>query len=735
MAAMAAESQTAANSGVREAVALHITGMTCASCVSRVEKALAGVPGVCGVAVNFANEEALLQRRPGTAPTPALVAAVETAGYGAALKEDEGAAQAEALQAAERREWRSFVLGAVLTLPLFLPMAGLTLPAWLAWALATPVQFWVGARFYCNGWKAARAASGNMDLLVALGSSAAYGLSVYLVLAHGGTGHLYFEAGAAVITLVTLGRVLERQARRSTTQALRALLALRPEVAWVEQPDGAEAHAPVTALAVGDIIVVRPGERIAADGLVLEGESSVDESLVTGESLPSLRRPGDRVIGGSLNSDGRLRIRVGAIGRDTTLAKIIALVEAAQASKAPVQLLVDRVSGRFVPVVLAIAALTLIGWLIAGASPEVAIIAAVSVLVIACPCALGLATPTAIMVASGAAARAGILVRDAAALEAAKGVTAVVFDKTGTLTEGRPKLAAVLPVAGSADELLAAVAAAQQGSEHPLGRAAIEAARSRRLALPPLAQFRALPGKGIEAEIGGRRLVVGSRRLMDERRVPLAALDERAAAPAAQGLGVIYAAALDEKPRALGVLAIGDAVRPGAADAVAALRRRGVLVTMITGDAGAVARSVAHAVGIDELHAGVLPADKAAVVARLQAAGHRVAMVGDGINDAPALAAADLGIALASGTDVAAAASSVTLMRGEPRLVPAALDLGRRAVAKIRQNLFWAFAYNVVGIPLAALGLLSPVMAGAAMALSSVSVVLNALLLRRWRPL
>jgi Cu+-exporting ATPase len=743
MAATEVETSTPRNdAAMGEAVALRISGMSCASCVSRVEKALAGVPGVSDVSVNLATEEAVLHRQAGTARIPELIAAVKAAGYGAIPKKDEaGAAAAEAAAAAEeRKEWLTFALGALLTLPLLLPMAGAlfgvdrTLSPWLQWALATPVQFWVGARFYRNGWKAARAASGNMDLLVALGSSAAYGLSVYLLLQHRGAApHLYFEAAAAVITLVTLGRVLERRARRSTTRALRALLALRPVTARVER-GAKELVLPIAEIGLGEIVIVRPGERIAVDGEVVDGEGAVDESLVTGESRPVAKLPGDRVIGGSLNSDGRLKIRVGAIGSDTTLAKIIALVEGAQASKAPVQHLVDRVSAVFVPAVLAIAALTMSGWFASGASAEAAIITGVSVLVIACPCALGLATPTAIMVATGAAARAGILIKDAAALEAARGITAVVFDKTGTLTEGAPRVAAVIPVNGSADELLALTAAAQQGSEHPLGQALVAEARRRGLTLATLQHFRALPGKGIEAEIGLRRLVIGSRRLMDERHVPLAALDERAATPVGQGQGVIYVAELAEKPKALGVLALGDALRPGAADAVVALRARGILVMLLTGDADAVARGVARAVGIDELRAGVLPADKAAEVKRLQAAGHRVAMVGDGINDAPALATSDLGIALASGTDVAAEASGVTLMRPEPRLVPATLELARRAVAKIRQNLFWAFAYNVVGIPLAAMGLLSPMIAGAAMAFSSVSVVANALLLRRWRP-
>src|SRR6185312_1563063 len=525
------------------------------------------------------------------------------------------------------------------------------------------------------------------------------------------TENLYFEAGAGVITLVTLGRLLERRARRGTTQALRALLALTPETARVER-SGSEREVPLAQLRLGDIVVVRPGERIAADGTVIEGDSAVDESLVTGESLPVAKRAGNAVIGGSLNGEGRLRVRVAALGGDTTLARIIALVEGAQASKAPVQRLVDRVSAIFVPAVLAVAAATLVGWLASGAPAEAAIIAAVSVLVIACPCALGLATPTAIMVAAGAAARAGILVKDAEALEAATRVTAVIFDKTGTLTEGRPRLIEVLPIAGEEGALLGLVAAAQQGSEHPLARAVIAAANERGLALAPLAQFRALPGRGIDATVSGRRVIVGSRRLMAEMNVPLALLDALAAAPAAQGLGLLYAAEIAQTARPLGVLAAGDEVRPSAAAAVRNLRERGIGVSLLTGDSEIVARAVARAVGIEDVQAGVLPADKAEAVRRLQGAGRVVAMVGDGINDAPALAAADLGIALASGTDVAAAASGVTLMRPNPLLVPAAVDLARLGAARIRENLFWAFAFNVVGIPLAALGVLSPVLAG-----------------------
>ena len=726
---------------VGEAVALRIEGMSCAACVARVEKALARVPGVSDVSVNLASEEARLHRSPGMADTPTLVAAVAAAGYSARPRQEVTPAAADAAaRAAERSDWLLFMLGAALTLPLLLPMGAMlagadwALPGVVQWALATPVQFIVGARFYRNGWRAARAASGNMDLLVALGSSAAYGLSVYELLAHAGmTENLYFEAGAGVITLVTLGRLLERRARRGTTQALRALLAVTPETARVER-SGSESEVPLAQLRLGDIVVVRPGERIAADGTVIEGDSAVDESLVTGESLPVAKRAGNAVIGGSLNGEGRLRIRVAALGGDTTLARIIALVEGAQASKAPVQRLVDRVSAIFVPAVLAVAAATLVGWLASGAPAEAAIIAAVSVLVIACPCALGLATPTAIMVAAGAAARAGILVKDAEALEAATRVTAVIFDKTGTLTEGRPRLIEVLPIAGEEGALLGLVAAAQQGSEHPLARAVIAAANERGLALAPLAQFRALPGRGIDATVAGRRVIVGSRRLMAEMNVPLALLDALAAAPAAQGLGLLYAAEIAKAARPLGVLAAGDEVRPVAAAAVTKLRQRGFGVSLLTGDSEIVAQRVAQAVGIEDVQAGVLPADKADAVRRLQSAGRIVAMVGDGINDAPALAAADLGIALAGGTDAAAAASGVTLMRPDLRLVPAALDLARLGAARIRENLFWAFAFNVVGIPLAALGVLSPVLAGAAMAFSSVAVVVNSLRLRHWRP-
>ena len=715
------------------AVTLRIDGMTCSACVSRVERALARVPGVDEATVSLATEEA---RVVGAAALdlPALLAAVAAAGYEARPKPSESQIDTEIVMRT-RRDGLAFLGSALLTVPLLVPMmagvAGLhvMLPGWVQLLLATPVQFGVGARFYRNGFKAVRGGTGNMDLLVALGTTAAYALSLFLLLRGAVGAPLYFEAGATVITLVLLGRFLEARARRSTTSALRALMALRPQVARVER-QGQEIEVPIGDVRRGDIVIVRPGERIAVDGAVRDGASDVDESLVTGESLPVAKSPGDRVIAGALNGEGRLCVIATAVGAESTLSRIVALVERAQASKAPVQRLVDRVSAIFVPVVLAIAATTLAAWLVSGAAFQAAVVAAVSVLVIACPCALGLATPTAIIVATGAAARRGILVKDVASLERARAVTTVVFDKTGTLTLGKPTLSAVKPLVGSELDLLTLVASAQQGSEHPLARAVVAAARARRIVLAPVADFRAIPGKGIAAEIAGRRLLVGTERLLAEAGIETAEL-MRLAAEAPAGVGAMLAAEIAPTPRPLGVILAGDTVRPRAAQAVARLKRLGIEPVLLTGDAEGPARKVAAEVGISKLHWRVLPADKLAEIERLKAAGEVVAMVGDGINDAPALAAADLGIAMADGTDVALASAGVALMRGDPDLVADVLGLARATIAKIRQNLFWAFVYNVVGIPLAALGLLSPIVAGAAMAFSSVSVVANSLLLRR----
>ena len=710
-------------------IKLPVEGMTCASCVARVEKALKRVPGVAAAEVNLATETATVTLAEGAAPQ-ALVDAVRKAGY---------EARVSPLPArSDDRAWRPVAIAAALTAPLLLPMlAGVAgadwmLPGWTQFLLATPIQFWLGARFYRAGWKALMARSGNMDLLVALGTSAAYGLSVYMLLRHWEHGpHLYFEASAAVITLVLLGKWLETRAKRQTTEAIRALQALRPESARVVR-SGGEVEVPIGQLRVEDLVVVRPGERFPADGVVVDGRSHADESMLTGESLPVAKAPGAPVTGGAVNAEGLLKVRVTTVGGQSTLARIIELVENAQAKKAPIQRLVDRVSAIFVPVVLGIALITLLAWGIGAGNWEQAILNAVAVLVIACPCALGLATPTAIMAGTGVAAKHGILIKDAEALETAHAVEAVAFDKTGTLTAGRPVLAALDVHEGDRAAVLALAAAIQSGSEHPLAKAVTEAARGMRAEAGSNA--RAVPGRGMEATVAGKRLVLGSGRWMAELGVDVASLAANAHRLEAQGLSISWLADLTDKPHVLALMGFGDAPRPEAVEAVKLLQARGVRTVMVSGDNAAAATAVARCLGIVEVRAQVLPAEKAEVLAELRHGERRVAMVGDGINDAPALAAADLGIAMGSGTDVAMHAAGVTLMRPDPRLVAAAIDISRRTYAKIRQNLFWAFAYNVVGIPLAALGVLSPVLAGAAMALSSVSVVANTLLLKRWGP-
>lgn len=719
-----------------ETLDLPITGMTCASCVGRVERALLAVPGVRSAEVNLATERARVGVLSGTAGLGELIAAVRRAGYEASYP-DSGAGSEGAVAAARGRKARLDGTMAALALafaaPLLLPMllapfgVDIMLPSWAQFALAGVVQLVFGARFYRGAWKALLGGVGNMDTLVALGTSAAFGLSAW-ELAAGQGGQLYFEASAAVIALVRLGKWLESQARRQAGEAIRALERLRPDRARVRR-EGAEQEIAAADLRPGDLLVIRPGERIAADGLVREGVGSTDESLLTGESLPVAKEPGSRIVGGALNGEALLLAEVTATGAEGQLARMMRLVEDAQAAKPPVQRLVDRVSAVFVPVVIGIAALTFIGWWLAGAGMETAAVNAVAVLVIACPCALGLATPAAIMVGTGTAARHGILIRDAGALEQARAIRTVVFDKTGTLTAGRPELVALHPVPGETEEgVLRLAAALQAGSEHPLARAVL--ARAEGLGIPAVKSVRALPGRGLEGDVEERRHQLGNARLMQEVGVDLAPLAGEGTALEAAGRTVSY---LADGRRLLGLLAFGDAAKPGAAEAVAELRRRGLNVVLLTGDNQGAADTAARTLGIDEVRAGALPADKAALVAELRARG-AVAMVGDGVNDAAALAAADLGLAMATGTDVAVAAAGITLMRGDPRLVPAALDIAARTYQRIRQGLFWAFAYNVVGIPLAVSGLLSPVVAGAAMAFSSVSVVGSALLLRRWRP-
>ncbi|WP_343733194.1 heavy metal translocating P-type ATPase [Duganella sp.] len=747
--------------------AIKIEGMSCASCVGRVERALAAVPGVDKVSVNLATEMARVESAE-PVDFAVLAQAVDKAGY-QALPSEPGVAPAAAVATATSGEANTapaaatvtnaaaagsgavsppgrrvlpgpsgglaVLLAALFSLPLLLPMLlelfGIhwMLDGRLQWLLATPVQFWLGARFYRAGWLAARARSGNMDLLVAIGTSAAYGLSVYQLLSAAAMPHLYFEASSVVITLVLLGKWLEARAKRQTTAAIRALQTLRPESARVRR-DGQDVDVAISDVLVGDIIVIRPGERIAADGVITEGASHVDEALITGESLPVARHAGERVTGGAINGEGLLLVRVTAVGAESTLARIIRLVEDAQAAKAPVQHLVDRVSAVFVPVVLVLALLTFAGWWLAGGGAEQAIINAVAVLVIACPCALGLATPAAIMAGTGVAARHGILIKDAEALELAHRITAVAFDKTGTLTEGQPSLAVLAPAPG-VDEvrLLALAAAVQRGSEHPLARAVQQAAAT------PLkaADVSALPGRGVAATVDGVRLVLGSSRLMQEQGIALSALAARAGELERAGHTISWLADADAH-QLLGLLAFGDRIKPQARAAIDVLHAMHIETILLTGDNQGSANTVGKQLGIQRVNANMLPADKASTVAALKGAGSTIAMVGDGINDAPALAAADVGIAMSSGTDVAMHAAGITLMRGDPALVAAAIQISRRSYNKIRQNLFWAFIYNLIGIPLAAFGLLNPMVAGGAMALSSVSVISNALLLRRWKP-
>ncbi|WP_432239341.1 heavy metal translocating P-type ATPase [Herbaspirillum robiniae] len=738
-------------------VELDIAGMSCASCVTRVEKALRKVPGVSEVSVNLATERASIATL-GEIAAPQLIAAVEKAGYEATPHVAAGAA-AQARGATALPSWWPVALAGALSLPLVLPMllmplgVRLELPPLWQWLLATPVQFWLGWRFYRAGWGAARALSGNMDLLVALGTSAAYGLSLYQWLGAPAMNghemaapHLYFESSAVVITLVLLGKWLETRAKRQTADAIAALNALRPDRARVRR-EGRDVDVALAEVRVGDLVVLRAGERVPVDGVVREGRSHLDEAMLTGESRAQAREPGDKVAAGAINAEGVLLIETTAIGAETVLAQIVRMVEQAQAAKAPIQRLVDRVSAVFVPAVLALALLTLLGWGLYAGDWEQALLNAVAVMVIACPCALGLATPTAIMAGTGVAARHGILIKDAQALEIAHRIEVIAFDKTGTLTVGRPRLAELLAVDGEPGRLLALAAALQGSSEHPLGRAVTDAAAQREdVQALQASEVRSVAGRGIEGVVDGRRLLLGSGRWMRELQADMQQLQARAAELETQGHTLSWLAQQDgARADILGLLAFGDEVKPGAKQAMAALRGLGIATVMLTGDNRGAAQQVAQALGISDFRAEVLPADKARAVEALRNGdgdgdgsgkdGKRavVAMVGDGINDAPALAAADVGIAMSTGTDVAMQAAGITLMHGDPGLAADAVDISRRTYGKIRQNLFWAFIYNLVGIPLAAFGLLNPMLAGAAMAFSSVSVVGNALLLRRWQ--
>ena len=738
-----------------ERLTAPVRGMHCAACVGKVEGALKSVAGVSEASVNLATERATVAFDSSRADFAALKHAVKGAGY--ELVEPEAAKQTVDRERAEReREQRvarrKFIVGAILSTPLLI--GGMTnlfpwAPTWLRnpWVLlllATPVQFWVGSQFHLGFLRDLRYRSASMSTLVSIGTNAAYFFSLAVTLWPHRFMQLgamtYYETGAVVITLVVLGRWLEARARGRTSEAIRRLMGLAPRTARVIR-DGQEADLPTGEVLVDDLIRVRPGERIPVDGVVVEGGSTIDESMLTGESLPVEKAPESKVFAGTVNRTGSFLFRATRVGSETTLARIIRLVEEAQGSRAPIQRLADRVAAIFVPIVLVIAALTFATWYLVGPEPRLlmALTTAVAVLVIACPCAMGLATPTAIMVGTGRGAEHGVLIKSATALELLHRVQVIVFDKTGTLTLGRPELTDVVPVAGvSENESLALAAAAEQGSEHPLGEAIVRAAKDRGLALPPISEFVSVPGQGIDAVAPDGRVLLGNRTMMDKRGIDASALAERVTALQAEGKTVM---SLAFAGRFLALIAAADVLKPETPGVVGELKRLGVSVVMLTGDNRRTAEAIARQAGIDRVLAEVPPEAKTDEVKRLRGHGRLVAMVGDGINDAPALAQADVGIAMGSGTDVAIEAADITLMRGDLRGVVAAIELSRRTITVIKENLGWAFGYNVVLIPVAA-GLLypiwgillSPILAGAAMAFSSVSVVTNSFRLKRWRP-
>ena len=756
-----------------EKLTVAVQGMSCAACVRRVEKALAGVDGVREASVNLATEKATMVFDPAHAGLDGMKKAVEEAGYGlvepeVALDEDgiEFASDPVRRDAVSTRRLRAKAMFAVplAGLILLLSVAG-AIPAigdfagrgFLIWLLATPVQFWAGWQFYSGAWSAIRHLNANMHTLIAVGTSAAYLYSVGVLLFPGffaavGGGGLYFDTAAVIIALILVGRYLEARARSQTSAAIQRLVGLQPRTARVVRADQ-EVDIPVEEVAAGDLVLVRPGERIPVDGEVTQGSSAVDESMITGESMPVDKAPGSQVIGATINASGAFKFRATRVGSETVLAGIIRLVEEAQGSKAPVQRLADVIAGYFVPAVFAVAAVTFALWLLFGPEPsfDIALLNFIAVLIIACPCALGLATPTAIMVGTGKGAEAGILIRNAEALENAHRLDTVVMDKTGTLTEGKPTLKGLVTANRvSAQEILRLAASAERGSEHPLGQAVVDAARERGLALAEPADFQALPGQGVSAVVEGKRVLLGNAGLMADHGVEIDTLAKEAGKLEGVGLTAVFVAV---DSRLAGFIGLGDSMKKGSEDAIAELRRMGLRVVMLTGDSPRLAGAIASELAVDRVVAGVLPDQKANELMRLQEKGRLVGMVGDGINDAPALAQADVGIAMGSGTDIAIETADVTLMSGDPRGVSAAIELSKRTMRTIKQNLFWAFAYNVALIPVAAgvlyvvfgqsgvppwlqpvlgdNGFLNPMLAALAMAASSVTVVSNSLRLRR----
>ncbi|HZG76847.1 MAG TPA: heavy metal translocating P-type ATPase [Paenibacillus sp.] len=730
----------------KEVVHFQLEGMTCAACANRIEKGLAKMPGIGSAAVNFAMETARVEYAPSDVTIAEMQAKVKQLGYRAVVKQDDE-------QTGDRREKevkeqkRKLLLSAILSLPLLWSMVGhfsftswmyvpdLFMNPWFQLALAAPVQFYIGRPFYVGAYKALRNGSANMDVLVSLGTSAAFFYSLYLTLewfAAGAAAHhgpsLYYETSAVLITLVIMGKLFESLAKGRTSEAIKSLMGLQAKTALVIR-DGQELTIPVDEVAKGDVVLVRPGEKVPVDGTVLEGVSSVDESMLTGESLPVEKKAGDPVIGATINKNGMLRIQATKVGKETALAQIIKVVEEAQGSKAPIQRVADLISGIFVPIVVGIAALAFLAWyfFVTPGNVGEALEKAIAILVIACPCALGLATPTSIMAGSGRAAELGILFKGGEHLEQTHKIDAIILDKTGTVTKGKPELTDVLAI-GDETEFLTLVGAAEKHSEHPLAEAIVSGIRARNIELPSAQAFEAIPGYGILATVEGKELLIGTRRLMEKYGVQAEQAYETMSTLEENGKTAMLVA-IDR--RYAGMVAVADTIKETSKEAVRRLKEMNIQVIMITGDNERTARAIAAQVGIDHVRAEVLPEGKAEEVRKLQAEGKTVAMVGDGINDAPALATANIGMAIGTGTDVAMEAADVTLMRGDLSSIPDAIYMSRKTMSNIKQNLFWALGYNTLGIPIAAIGLLAPWVAGAAMALSSVSVVLNALRLQR----